>query len=227
MKKKNLTVLSGGKPAIIFAKGSLPRFQLIQRYLKNAGIIICADGGADALVHTAIRPDVIIGDLDSITPETLQHFKLSAIQYLPSQEITDLQKALEYVEHLEIKQAIIFGATGGIRIDHLLGNIALIELFKNRIDIEMVDEWCSIKLVHKQITVTGIPGQIISLWSFSDKTTGIVTTGLRYPLHNETMVRGTHGISNEFETNTASISVQKGDLMVIVQHPELLSKKER
>ena len=58
-----------GRRAFIYAAGEYKPgdIKLFKRIrLKDDDLIICADGGYDALAFTNITPDVIIGDFDSI-----------------------------------------------------------------------------------------------------------------------------------------------------------------
>ena len=57
----------------------------------------------------------------------------------------------------------------------------------------------------------------VSLIPLSAQVFGIVTEGLRYPLCGETLFAGdTRGIGNEFLGSQAKVSVEEGDLLVIV-----------
>ena len=208
------------KPVIIIVNGPLPPEEFVQKYIEHAYMIICADGGANRIAGFEIQPDIIIGDMDSVTKETLQ--KLSNITLIrrPEQESSDLQKALEFIEsRVQGKQKVVVLGASGERQDHFLGSISLLPQFADRLSVEIVDEWCTIRFVGKHMMITGVPGQIVSLWSLSAKATGVTTTGLKYPLRNAALAQGTRGISNEFCAHEASITVRSGNLLAIIHHP--------
>lgn len=219
MNDKESEIKSENNDVIIFANGPLPHEKFVKKYLKNAELIICADGGANGIVDWKIKPDILIGDLDSVTKSTLNELGDITIVRRPDQNATDLQKALEYVDSRfdHNGTVFIFGATRG-RLDHFLGNISLLPRFGNRLNIEIVDEQSAIKFVGNKISISGVPGQTVSLWSLSSKTTGVSTSGLKYNLRNETLSQGTLGISNELDDDEATIKVRSGDLLAIITH---------
>jgi uncharacterized membrane-anchored protein len=46
--------------------------RIVLPYVRNyRPVLIAVDGGAEALVEAGLRPDVIVGDMDSVTDETL------------------------------------------------------------------------------------------------------------------------------------------------------------
>ena len=59
---------------IVIGNGERPSIELWDEIYKKGDIVICADGGADAARNLGIVPDIIVGDLDSIQPDTLKHF---------------------------------------------------------------------------------------------------------------------------------------------------------
>ena len=161
---------------------------------------------------------MIIGDLDSVTSETLNTFSKATIVRRPEQETTDLHKALEYLENRGAEKVVIFGGTGE-RPDHFFGNMSLFLCFKGKLDLEFIDPWCSIRLINGDMTLTGKPGQSVSLWPLSGDARGVTTTGLKYPLDNETLLQDTRGISNELCAKKATIKIRSGDVLVIMHHP--------
>src|SRR5574340_972093 len=90
--------------------------------------MICADGGARHLGALGLTPDVIIGDMDSLSPDLLRRFEEGGsrgVRHPRDKRETDTQLALEYALQLKPDEIMIFGALGG-RIDHTLANISLL-----------------------------------------------------------------------------------------------------
>ena len=98
----------------------------IRRILKDADIIIAADGGANLCKLQKVKPDYIIGDLDSITYENMEFFSDSKFIEITEQENTDLQKALNYALSLNPTKIKIISSFGK-RADHTLGNILIFQ----------------------------------------------------------------------------------------------------
>ena len=71
--------------------------------MKSSEYIVCADGGANHARRLGITPDIIIGDLDSITASTKNYFKKIPLVLVADQYSTDLEKAIGCtIKHLQV-----------------------------------------------------------------------------------------------------------------------------
>jgi thiamine pyrophosphokinase len=187
--------------------------------LKHKPFIICADGGANKARASGITPNVIIGDLDSITQETLKFFSSVPVVQINDQYSTDLEKALDYLVASGCSSATVIGAMGE-RPDHTLSNFSILLKYQSRIAMKFLDERCSVEVVRKNISFAAKIGQQVSLVPMG-KCSGIVTRGLKYPLKKETLELGVReGSSNEAVKTAVSISIKKGALLLFKIHPE-------
>ncbi len=164
-------------------------------------------------------PQVIIGDMDSLSPGVLEYFKERGsriIRYPEGKNETDTQLALEYAFGIAPDEIYVFGALGA-RIDHTLANVSLLALgSKKGVRIKLIDEWCETFIVGNEYAVEGEPGQTVSLLPFSDTVTGITIDGFEYPLKDGTMEIGApYGVSNRLAAAKGVISVKTGHLLVI------------
>ena len=208
------------KLILVFANGTVPGRDFLESYLKRAEMIVCADGGANKIVELDIKPDIIVGDLDSVTKSTLNTFDDVTLVRRPEQNATDLQKTLEYIESRgnTDHKIHIFGATGE-RIDHFLGNLSMLKKFHGRLSLDLIDEHCSIRYIDSICTAHGVPGRSLSLYPLSGTVIGITTTGLKYNLTKENLEQDSRGISNEFAESDVAISIKDGGLIIIQHHP--------
>ena len=109
---------------VILAAGDFPRKGgAAWKLLAGATRVVACDSAANAYRrHFRKWPEVIIGDLDSISP----HFLLSPFSFLlirdADQNTNDLEKAMTYCAKRGWKSPVIVGATGK-REDHTLGNV--------------------------------------------------------------------------------------------------------
>jgi thiamine pyrophosphokinase len=210
--KKVLLVVAGGEirdTAFLWSKIS---------ELKPAEII-CADSGAGYLHTIGMVPHVIIGDMDSLSPGMLEHFKERGsriIRFPEGKNETDTQLALEYAFDAVPDEIYVFGAFG-TRIDHTLANVSLLALgVKKGIQVKFIDEWCETFVVDRESTIEGEPGQTVSLLPLSDTVTGITIEGFEYPLNDGMMEIGIpYGVSNRLIAARGVISVKSGHLLVI------------
>ena len=110
---------------IIFANGELPNIEKARALLRADDYIICADGGTRHALALGLKPNLIVGDLDSVTDVELKIASAKIVQYPRNKNETDLELALNHA--LERKPAsILFIAALGNRLDQTLGNLSLL-----------------------------------------------------------------------------------------------------
>ncbi len=201
------------KSALIICNGEIPSQKLLQEVLRTKPFIICADGGANVARKFNIKPNIIIGDFDSITAKTKKHFSSVEQIHITDQYSTDLEKSLNYAVKNKIKKVIILGGTGK-RIDHTFSNLSVVAKYQKKIHITLKDNLHDIFLINKKIFLNYKIGTTLSLLPFG-KCEGIITKGLQYPLKNETLEFGVReGTSNVIISSPISISVKKGKMFI-------------
>jgi thiamine pyrophosphokinase len=199
--------------ALIIANGLHPPATLIRSLTRKADLIVCADGGANYARKFGIRPHIILGDLDSITPITARKFRDIPIILLNNQDSTDLEKAILYCLSSNAKTIAITGGLG-TRIDHATGTLGCLKKYAHRCSITLYDTVGSLVPINKFIRLRVKPGQQISLIPLT-RCTGVTTKNLRYPLDNESLELGVReGISNETTSTILKVSVKTGTLLL-------------
>lgn len=194
-----------------------------EQVLQEVDFLICADGGANSAVLSGRLPDLLIGDLDSIFPENLKQCEKAGCvieRYPCVKDETDLELALFRAEErarlLGEREIWLYGATGK-RIDHFLGNIALmLASAKKGYRICLVDPEHDLWILQGREEIKGSLGQKISLIALSEQ--AIVTTeGLRYPLRQEVLLQESpRGVSNVFLGEGAVVQVHEGWVLVVL-----------
>jgi thiamine pyrophosphokinase len=192
--------------------------------LGDVGFLVCADGGGNFALSSGRLPDVLIGDLDSITPENLVKCVeggTKVIRYPKEKDQTDLELALDYTRFQAPSEFLdseiwLYGATGG-RIDHLLGNIALLLNYARRgCKIMLRDPEHLIWIIQKRENISGNIGQEISLIPLTEKAV-VTTEGFYYPLKYENLFQdSTRGISNIFIGTEGVVQVDEGWVLAIM-----------
>lgn len=206
---------------IIVSGGFLDDPVLFHKKIKEMEdvLIICCDGGVRHFQNSVIRPDVIIGDMDSITPAQLADYsedKIKIIKHPANKDFSDTELALDYALSLEPQEIFIWCALGG-RIDHTLANIFLLcRGQEKRIRTSLVDEYCEAFVLDKKTSFINEKGKTVSLLALTPEVTGITLSGFLYPLENGTLKMGdSRGISNVINEARAVISASKGKLLVV------------
>jgi len=204
---------------IIFANGEIPRLENARTLLHTDDYIICADGGTRHALALGLKPNLVIGDMDSIDKDEWQKLKNAgvSIELFPrDKNETDLELALDRAIELEPKALLVIGALGG-RLDQTFGNTALLSDARlASIDVRLDDGVEEIFFCLDQEEVRGRSGDIVSLIPWGNPVQGVQTQGLKWSLQSETLFpEKTRGISNEMTGDTASITITSGLLLVI------------
>ncbi|NLM09719.1 MAG: thiamine diphosphokinase [Clostridiaceae bacterium] len=205
---------------LVVGSGTVESTEIIEEYSKTSDLIICADGGSRYLNQAGIKPHILVGDFDSIDPEMKKFYQnnnVEIIKFPKQKDYTDMELALDIAVEKGGTRIIIAGATG-TRLDHTLSNIQLLhKLADAGAEGVIVNSNNYIYLITDQIELQKKEGFYLSLIPATPKVEGITTKGLAYPLKDAVMVMGTGlGISNEFTSDRAEVTIKKGRLYAIV-----------
>jgi len=204
---------------IIFANGELPDIEKARAILRDDDYIICADGGTRHASALDLRPELVIGDMDSADKGFLRQLEAYDVPmeiYPRDKNETDLELAIQRAIELDPKEVIIVAALGG-RLDQTLANIALLsDVRLSTFNVRLDDGVEEIFYCRDQVEVHGRSGDIVSLIPWGGVVTGVQTENLKWTLDNETLYPDkTRGISNEMTSYVASIKNSKGLLLVV------------
>lgn len=131
-----LITTSFAPEAVILGNGDFPKAAIPLAVLANARYVCCCDGAAAGYISRGFVPDAIVGDGDSLSKEFKE--KYHDILYIVSeQEDNDQTKATRHCISMGFRSIAYVGATGK-REDHTLGNISLIERYRNEMGIDAV-----------------------------------------------------------------------------------------
>ncbi len=209
---------------ILFANGRIDELEWIRPYLSPATAVLAADGGMRHLLRLGHWPDAIIGDNDSLPTgieASLAAHQVAVVSYDTDKNETDLELALLYAAEQYPDDMLVFGAIGG-RLDQTLANIMLLA-HPRLIDrsVTLMEERQRAWLVDDVATFEGRAGDIVSLVPVGGPVQVEETTGLRWPLQDETLSFGqARGISNEMTGDVAAVTIASGLLMCIHGCPE-------
>lgn len=214
--------MSFTQPILIFANGDINDGPMVRRALEGLDqpLLIAADGGARAALYFGYLPNLVIGDLDSLSPvevTNLQTQGVEILRYPPEKDETDLELALKYAAEQDGQWIRIVGGVGD-RLDQTLANMYLLALSElTGRDVAFVAGRQEIYLLRAGAhTLNGAAGDTVSLIPLGGDVRDITTTGLQYPLNNETLVFGpARGVSNVMQQTTAGITLRGGVLLVI------------
>ncbi|NLY82911.1 MAG: thiamine diphosphokinase [Clostridiales bacterium] len=172
----------------------------------SGALLICADGGQNIAKKWSIMPSIIIGDFDSSDSREIRH-----ITYPKEKDITDTEACIIYAIKEGYTDITLLGGLGG-RVDHTLGNLALLAKY----DVMLVDNQNIVQCIKdKTITIKADDHTYVSVVTFGEANSFVTMKGVKFPLNNyELPYDSTLGISNVITSGAAEITV-KGTALIV------------
>jgi len=201
--------------AVIISGGRIANYIFIKSQIRENDVIICADSGYSHAIQMELLVSAIVGDFDSIgnvnIPENILTIRVPA-----KKDLTDTELALHYARKKGVKD-FLFIAAIGTRMDHSLANILLLKsCVENGENAVIVDEHNKIMMTDSVIALCEPLGSTVSLIPL-ENCFGVSTQGLEYQLQGATLTVGRGlGISNVMVSKSATISIEKGLLLIVV-----------
>ena len=187
--------------------------------LPPAASVVAADGGLLRARSLGLDVDVVVGDLDSATPEAIAAAEAAGarvVRYPQAKDATDLELALDEAVALGGRRVLVVASAGG-RLDHLLGSVLLLAAERYAaLELDALVGDALVHVVRGERTMHGVPGELLTLIPLGGAATGVTTDGLEYPLRGETLAPGTtRGVSNVFLGTEARVTLERGVLLAI------------
>jgi thiamine pyrophosphokinase len=205
---------------VIFANGVLGSIETAKDMAAQSDYIIAADGGAKHCEQLGIVPDLLIGDLDSVTDDDLRSLTdkgVEIIRHPVHKDQTDLELAVREARNRGADDIAVVGALGG-RWDMTLANVMLLGANLAGINVRLVDGPHELFMLYggNSITVQGGAGDLLSLIPLGREARGVTLEGLEYPLNDALIEFGsTLGISNVFLGEKAIVHLVEGALLCV------------
>lgn len=189
--------------------------------------VVAADGGARNGEPLHLEIDRWVGDGDSLGEAGVAALGARGIPVERARldkDQSDTELAVFAALRRGPRAITILGALGGPRLDHALANLALLELPELRgIDVRLVAADARVRLVVAShggdaapYELTGRIGDLVSLLPVGGDAEGVTTSGLAYPLRDETLISGrTRGLSNQRTLETSTVALRRGRLLVV------------
>ena len=184
-----------------------------------ADLLIAADGGAVLCSGWGLLPHLVVGDLDSLgaaRAEDLARQGARVVRYPADKDESDTELAIRLALEQGADEIVLLAAAGGDRLDHAVANLLLVARPQLGGRLSAVRGSTTVRAVHPgtRLVLAGSAGDLVTLLPIGDAR-GILTEGLRYPLHDDPLAAGTaRGLSNVIERTPASVTLGGGALLV-------------
>ena len=183
---------------------------------KQGDLVIAADGGYDTLLKLGIKPDLILGDMDSVGTEAED---IERLVYPVRKDETDSFLAYREGVRRGYAEFILYGCTGG-REDHTFANCALLVYARERGHKMTLVGKCTdtIAIKNESLTISGDEGTHLSLFAFGDVARGVSVLGAEYEACGiELTPSFPLGVSNRFLSDDVTVSVEDGTLLIMLE----------
>jgi thiamine pyrophosphokinase len=219
--------------AIVLADGAAPTRAALDAawpgWDSGVRFVVAADDGARHATALGLHLDQWVGDGDSIEPGDLAALAAAGVRIervAQEKDASDTELAVRAATDAGADEVTILGGLGGVRTDHALMNVALLEhalLARLGRGARMYDEQAA-RLTWLQAgngtpasaLLHGHVDDLVTLIPLGGPASGVTTSGLRYPLADEVLpVGSSRGLSNVRMSPEASVSILDGSLLVI------------
>jgi thiamine pyrophosphokinase len=194
--------------------------------LPAGAFVIAADSGVEHAAALGLSVDVLVGDLDSASPEAVSAAEAAGVRierHPAAKDATDLELALDYALAAGATRVTVVSGGGGQRLDHHLAELVLLasERFAPlRIDARIGNARAVAIHAGEEVSLTGAPGAVLTLLALGGLARGVTTTGVRWPLDADRLEPGsTRGVSNEIVSNPVRVHLASGSLLALGTHP--------
>jgi thiamine pyrophosphokinase len=197
------------KRCAIVCNGDVADHSWLASRLAEYDTVLAADGGFSHCRKAGVTPELILGDMDSLSEET----DVKKMVFPSKKDASDMELAAGHALDQGFEEVDVYGALGG-RIDHQLSNIMVCARHPGRLCI--VGKNCIITAVAsgQEIRQEGREGDIVTLAAL-EESSRCSTCGLLYPLRDEILNRGSRGLSNIMSGSSFTVAVSTGTVLVL------------
>ena len=190
---------------------------------RESDLIIAADGGYSTLKKLNIKPDLVVGDFDSLGEAPKDE---TVIKHPQKKDDTDTLLAVKIGLEKGYKTFVIYGAVGG-RLDHTIATIQTATFVAENGGIAYIyDGTHTVTAIkNSSIKFSKDAKGYVSIFALSGVAKGVSIKGLLYELNDaEITPYFPVGVSNEFIGKESKISVTDGILTIIFEGTKDLVK---
>ena len=181
---------------------------------QDGDLVIAADGGLTYLQQQGIVADLVVGDFDSLPQKPTQPHVIALSNI---KDDTDMYAAVCEGINRGYKVFYLYCGTGG-RFEHTFANIQTLASLSqhNMMGYLIGFDHCITAITNCGISFADCCRGFVSVFSYSDKATGVYLKGLKYELKNAILTNTFPiGVSNEFIGVESTIIVNDGTLMIV------------
>jgi thiamine pyrophosphokinase len=211
-----MEIIQGRRCGAAFIGSLAPPSALCRELCAEADIIVAADSGLVTVEEAGVKPDWIVGDMDSLPDlSRLDHYPPERIRRFPrDKDLLDTEIALNLLWDEGCTDIVLIGGGGG-RLDHLLALRALFDRSRfprrwvtDTEDVRAVDEGGTLDLLVQVDTPVSVVPAAGGPWKAS-------SDGLKWSLDHVRIDRGWVGISNIACAERVLFRAERGRFLIL------------
>jgi thiamine pyrophosphokinase len=208
--------------ALILAGGDLTPTPVLLEAARLSELIIAADSGLRHARTLGVKPDVIVGDFDSVSERDLASYpSVPQVHYPVDKDQLDLEIAIDYALEQGARQLYLAGVLGG-RLDQLLAALLIAAGLRERgVAVSLHGSHQDVYLMSEEtITLALAPLTLFSVLSLYAESV-LSIDNARYPLKDALLEYGTGlGVSNRTTELPLTVDVTKGLIALIIERED-------
>ncbi|HTX73250.1 MAG TPA: thiamine diphosphokinase [Rectinemataceae bacterium] len=202
--------------ALLVSGGDAPPRQRLESRMGEFELICAADSGLDVLRSWGIAPDIIVGDMDSISdPRVLDEYSSSLVYRADrDKDETDTELGLGLLQARGATEIVLAGGGGG-RLDHLLAIRSLLSRALRPQEWHTRHEVAYVLESGRELAFACPIGETVSVFPLGPQASAMGSRGLRWALDGLSWGLGDFGVSNRTVETEVRIRAGIGDLLVV------------
>ena len=199
---------------LILGGGEIANYLAVRAQIKRKDFILCADSGYLHCEKLEVKPDLLLGDFDSIEkiPDGI-----ARVTYPADKNYTDSWLAVREAVKRGYTRILMAGMLGR-RLDHTWGNLQnLAWCAKSGVDAKITDGDTEVFAVKDgEIIIPARENAYLSVFSLEGTSRGVTISNGKYPLKDyDLSFDDPRAVSNEFQGTDIRVSVKSGIVAVI------------
>ncbi len=202
---------------VVFAGGEYHNHGFYRRIAQKCELKIAADSGAEMMRSIGVKPDLLIGDMDSISEDTLDFYEKNGVEIrrFPTKK-DEIDTELAIMEAIRRSVLVLVAGVFGTRLDQTLAVFRLLERYSNVVLFN--ERLYAVKLRERTVLVSD-KDEVWSILPLRKDAKGVNLKGFEYTLKNGVMeYLRPYGVSNVALGLEVEIDPGDGELLVFRYH---------
>lgn len=212
------------RPLLVCAAAAPGAVDLVATLARDADLVIAVDGGGALCLAAGVVPDVLVGDLDSLSAEAaarIQAAGAEVVRFPAEKDASDLELALGEARTRGATRVVVTAAASG-RLDHTLAALATLAAAADlapRLVEPTMSAWVLSPSGRDRVALSG-EGSTLSIVAWGGGAL-VSATGVHWPLDRALLEpTSTRGLSNVVAGSKRAVIVAHEGIALVITAEE-------